>query len=470
MRIHLAAAAAVLSAVPLAAQTPDAALQARLAAQDAEIAALKAQMQAMATLLGNRVGTVEAATEAGKVVMTAPSPRLESAAGEFSLALVGTLQPQVAFYHQSGQGAGAPALNNGTSFRRAHFGVQGTAFGDFAYTLVFDGAATGGVASAVRDATISYAGLRPITITLGNQKPIAGLEPLFSDRSNAATFQEPGLPAVLATVNGTRAIGARVSAGGEQYSASVGIFGDDLNNAGIANPAAKGWGLHGRATLAPVNRAGRLLHLGASGYWRQPGTGRAVATDPLASQIRYRAVPESNSDTTALVDTGALTRVDHYSYIGLESAGVWGPFSLQGEYAISRVGQLGGRLPLVFHGAYASASWFVTGESRVYEGRTGVFGRTRPRRNFDAGGGSGAFELAARWSTLDLDSRENELAAGGVRGGRLTDYTLAANWYLNAFLRLQANYVHADSDRRSAAGADLGTRADIITLRVQQEW
>ncbi len=446
-------------------------LAAQVEQQATEIRQLREQLGELTRVIGTRVAATEAATDSGKVIITQPSPRLESNDAAFSLAFVGSLQPQTAFYSQSHQAPGAPQLNNGTSFRRAHFGVQGVAYTDFAYALIFDGAATGGVTSSIRDATIAYSGWRPFTFTFGNQKPQAGLEPLFSDRSDAATFMEPGLPAALATVNGTRSIGARISTGSEHYSVTAGVFGDDINNAGIANPVAEGWGWHGRLTVAPIATPTRLIHLGVSAYTRKPGTGRATSasTDPVLSQLRFRATPEMTVDTTPLVDTGNLTRASRYDYLGLEAAAMIGPLSVQGEWAQSRVAQQAGRVDLDFNGAYVLTSLFLTGESRVYDPRTGVFVRTRPRHNF-GGGNWGAFELAARWSRLDLDSHVDELANGGIRGGVLTDYTLALNWYLNPYLRMQANYIHAEARRRSATGVDLGTDANILGLRLQQEW
>jgi phosphate-selective porin OprO/OprP len=461
-------------AAPIAADVPltptERLLMERLEKQDAEIRALKEQLTEVSSVLSTRVATVEAATDSGKVFMTGPSPRLESAKSDFSISVVGTVQPQVAFYSQSGRGPGAPTLNNGTDFRRAQLGIQGTAFGDFNYQLVFDGASLNGVASSIRDAFVAYVGLRPFTFTFGNQKPQNGLEPSFSDRSNASTFLEPGLPAQLATANGTRAIGARISAGGNHYSASLGLFGDDINNANIATPYAEGWGVHGRLTLAPINKSDRLIHLGVSGFWREPGTTTPTTAEPINSQLRFRAQPEVTPDATRLVDTGLLTRVDNYTYLGLEAAGVYGPFSVQGEYAKSWVDQAPSRVDLAFDGAYAMASVFLTGESRVYDARTGVFTRMSPKHPFGKSGGLGAFELAARWSQVDLDSHENELALGGVRGGKLTDYTVALNWYLNPYLRVMLNYIHADAEKRSATNVDQGTNADIVALRLHQEW
>jgi phosphate-selective porin OprO and OprP len=44
--------------------------------------------------------------------------------------------------------------------------------------------------------------------------------------------------------------------------------------------------------------------------------------------------------------------------------------------------------------------------------------------------------LAARLSYIDLND-------AGISGGQMTDMTLGANWYLNPFTKVQANYVHA---------------------------
>ena len=62
-------------------------------------------------------------------------------------------------------------------------------------------------------------------------------------------------------------------------------------------------------------------------------------------------------------------------------------------------------------------------------------GNIKPRSPY------GALELAIRYSELDLDD-------GTVLGGRERDWTAGVNWYLNRYLKLQANYVHANSDRR----------------------
>ena len=79
-------------------------------------------------------------------------------------------------------------------------------------------------------------------------------------------------------------------------------------------------------------------------------------------------------------------------------------------------------------GGYIYGSWFVTGESRSYKG--GTFGRTKAEN---------AWELAARWSTIDLED-------GSVTGGEEDNITLAVNYYVNPYLRFMFNYIMVDAD------------------------
>lgn len=457
--------------IATAAQADDAALLRRLDQQQQQIEALQKQVKDLSTILSNRIAKTEQQTADGKVVMSSPTARIESPGSDFTMQFVGTLQPTFASFAQSRQGVRAPALETGTDFRRAHFGVQGTAYRDFAYTFVLDAAGSGGASSTVRDATIQYNGFRPFSLTIGNQKPQAGLDSSFSDRGNAQVFLEPALPADLMNPQSSRFIGARVSSGSDFYSASLGLFGDDIANSGIANPVKDGWGVHGRITAAPINEAGQLVHVGASGYWRRPSIGRALATDPATPQLRFRARPEMTVDGQRLIDTGNLPLARSFATGGVEFAAIRGPLSLQSEYVASRVTQDLGRRTLKFDGSYVSLSYALTGESRVYDGRNGTFGRFKPSKDFDPQKGNwGAWEIAARLSTIDLNSGANDLLNGGVRGGRETNVTLAVNWYWSPYTRLMANYIHADANNLTNTGLDEGTKADIFGFRVHQEW
>ena len=105
-----------------------------------------------------------------------------------------------------------------------------------------------------------------------------------------------------------------------------------------------------------------------------------------------------------------------------------------------------------FHGAYALASYLLTGEHRRWRRADARFDRLLPRRPLYPGrhGAIGAWELAARFSWLDLDT-------GAIAGGRLATATLGITWYLNANAKIMANWVRAH-----LRGIDV---SDILQLR-----
>ena len=90
----------------------------------------------------------------------------------------------------------------------------------------------------------------------------------------------------------------------------------------------------------------------------------------------------------------------------------------------------------MFHSLYVMTSYVLTGEHRAYRPRVGAFGTVHPDQPFPFSGGPGAWEVALRYSYLDLES-------AGIDGGTLHDYTLGLNWYLNDNARIMTNYIIA---------------------------
>ena len=155
------------------------------------------------------------------------------------------------------------------------------------------------------------------------------------------------------------------------------------------------------------------------------------------------------------VDTGSFA-ADNAHLLGYETALVYGPLSLQGEFTQSFVNRSEGQGDVYFQGAYASMSYFLTGEHRNYKKSKGSFSRVKPRKNFSfKRGGLGAWEIASRYSYLDLKD-------GDILGGIMSDVTLGINWYLNPNMRIMGNYVHAN---RNGVGS-----ADIFQTRLQVDF
>ena len=100
----------------------------------------------------------------------------------------------------------------------------------------------------------------------------------------------------------------------------------------------------------------------------------------------------------------------------LEAAFVWGPFSMQGEYAQLEAERhpdtleqcsRATRVSPTYNGWYVDASWYLTGETRNYEAAEGEFGRTKVKNPvfMTVSGGWGAWQIAGRYDVIDLSDK-----------------------------------------------------------------
>jgi len=162
--------------------------------------------------------------------------------------------------------------------------------------------------------------------------------------------------------------------------------------------------------LVSISEEGsRYLHVGA-------GVRYAGATDGF---VQLRGKPESDV-TSNYVDTGNIPASNQKEF-GLECLWNHDNFSVLTEYVRSQVNATPFANPS-FYGAYVTGSWIITGEHRPYDRNVGFARRLIPEHRW------GAFELAARYSHLDL---ENKSVHGGVMDKGLLDFS----WYPNRWWR-----------------------------------
>ncbi len=183
-------------------------------------------------------------------------------------------------------------------------------------------------------------------------------------------------------------------------------------------------GLVGRYSTAFTLGGETILHAGSdlSRRWTKEG-------------VRLRVRPESHL-APFFVDTGLLEDAERVDTAVFEIAFIDGALSLQSEFGLART-----RLPdaadPTFTAVYVFGSYALTGERRLYAERAGTIGRIQPKRELGNGsGGLGAFEIAFRFSHVDLNDEE-------VRGGELTDLSFAFNWYPTHPTRVMFNIVRA---------------------------
>ncbi len=312
---------------------------------------------------------------------------------------------------------------NSTEVRRARLGAKGSFDKDLEYKLEVDFA---GSSTSLNDAYINYSGIKNTDITVGHFKPAYSLEETMS--SNDLTFIERS--SAVDSFTSSRKIGLGFNTRGENWTGAAGIFGAGANTESNDDEE---WSIAGRVTAAPIKNNNKVLHLGASAAYREP--------DQENDRFDFDATAENRiqgNDSVSIV----LNDADNAQVYGLEAAAVLGPLSLQGEYVRADVNNRGGQDPS-FDGYYAQAAYTVTGETRPYKSSKGAFGRIKPDNPLDPSKGDwGALELAARYSTLDLND-------SGLTGGELDTVTLGANWYLNNNIRFLGNVIFVDTDNNA---------------------
>jgi len=319
-------------------------------------------------------------------------------------------------------------LEDGTEFRRARLYVSGSIYKRIRYKAQYDFA--GGDAD-LKDAYLELTKLPVVgNVKVGHFKEPFGLEELTS--SKYITFMERALPNVFAPSRNTGLM-LHDHALDERMTWAVGVF-RDSDDFGESTGTGE-YNITGRITGLPwyEDKGRKLLHLGASYSVREAS----------GDSLRLRQRPEVHL-SPRFVDTGSFA-ADHLGLLGLETALVLGPASLQAEYMTADVDSSGYGDP-EFSGWYVQGSYFLTGEHRSYKASEGAFSRVKPKKDFLQDGGVGAWEIAARYSNLDLDDSP-------IMGGELDNVTLGLNWHLNPNTRVMFDYVMADLEDVGDASA-----------------
>lgn len=408
--------------------------------------------------------------------------RFESEAKDISLFVGGRVQFDVANYlttrsiRQSIPGA--VPLDDGVSFRRVRLDMGGTFYQhvdyyaqvDFFNGFVADPSQNRFTNAAYpTDLWVTFKNLPAIgNVRVGNHKPPYSFEHLTSSRFLNFLERSLGFDAFVEGFSNGFApgISAFDTYLDQRGTWTVGVFKTTRSPLGW-NAGRNEVEWSGRITFLPVDEdGGRLLvHVGIGGFDRDPDEG----------QVRFRTRLDVRNSPSAFAslpaDTG-LFFASRQQLIAPELVVVCGPFSFQSEYYGSWAHGAATRsvdgAPLRPQGTvylwswYAEAHCFLTGEYRDYNREAGAFGRVVPLRplTWSRSGftGGGAWQVAARFSHLNLNSRD-------VRGGRVNDMTLGLNWFLNGNTKVQWNYFLADRDAPDSAGSGLihgfGTRLAI---------
>ena len=432
-------------------------------------------------------------------------------------------------------------LESVANIRSARFDFEGRVKTYWEYRFQYEFAAGNtnnvGVLGGIRDAFIANTYFNPVAIQVGQMFEAYGLE--ASKSANFTDFVEKALP--TEAFGPGHHVGLALLATGDVWSAKGGIYSvSSLDGAFVPSPGTAvpwwvtpkaGWvatggseyfDATGRLTLALVKEDDRLIHIGGSGRYHKPNNSTAgnnsrvlsigSNTQMEANILRNNLLgtPDLSCGTVSVLgNAGAAGKCTHDVVTwGAEAVAAYGPVSLQSEYfgshysrdpgAILEASTVGYYAPggstYEASGYYVYGTWYLTGESRAAAYKVKAlnpanFGQIKIL-NPVSQGGYGAWELALRYSELNLNNgpyqgtyftnlialapstaMRNYVANASVLGGREEDITAGLNWYPEAGFRVMANWTRvldlsAPWNRAYLNNAHPST----VVLRAQVNW
>jgi phosphate-selective porin OprO/OprP len=499
-----------LSTAAQAAATQNSQQQAKIDTLQEQIDELSAQVADLKRSSADQYQDVETQQASGvKVTIDNGRPTISSADGRFTASLRGLVQFDTAYYEQSSKAALLPAaygpdLSSGSNFRRVYLGLQGKVFGDWSYNLNFDFGGSGGTETQghIQSVYLEYDGLKPFAFRIGAYPPPANIEDGTS--ASDTIFLERNAPSDLQRniAGGDGRDAATMLYTGDTIFGAISYTGNKVSDGAKALAAAgataapnydEQQALLGRLSWAPISEANAHWIVGVNGTYviktpdLTPNGTATLTTTPGATAkhtVTLSDPPELTVDSngTLLATTGALG-AKHLTQWGVETAGNWNNLYAQAGYYGFEVERenvaykvfttpTASHTQIVspddnnFNGWYVQASWILTGESKSYSTATGSFTPPKPSDPFTLDGpGWGAWELAARYSDLDLNDNTNSADSvitaraatptstatytfyNTVRGGDQKIATVGINWYPNSVVRFALDYQWIDINR-----------------------
>ena len=357
----------------------------------------------------------------------------------YRLRIGGYMQADGRFYLSEPKPTGSEFL-----IRRLRPYLEGTVakYYDFRFMTDFGQGAT-----TLEDAYADIHYWPQLRLRVGKFREPVGLERLEEDR--ALKFVERGLPTALVP-DRDPGFSFHGDLFAERLEYALGLFNGAPDNTATADSDNDdGKDFAGRIFLRPFADS-------ALEYARQFGFGIAGTYGDERSTTFDSTYKSTGQNVFFTYDAGVVAAGPRYRY-SPQFDYYWRSFGLLGEYVqntqrllLRSSAKSAHPQPISNQAWQLAATFLVTGEDATY-------GQVKPRRDFDpAGGGIGAWELAARIDQLliDRDVYQYGFAVPSASSLEALEWSLGLNWYLNPNVKMQLDYERTGFRYGAAGGKD----------------
>ncbi|MCM1152964.1 MAG: OprO/OprP family phosphate-selective porin [Muribaculum sp.] len=257
--------------------------------------------------------------------------------------------------------------------------------------------------------------------------------------SMKVTMEEPVSNAIF---NDSRQLGVMYLHSGDVFFGTASLHAEPSATSVILKPTQftqEGFGVRSRLVARPLHEDGKVVQVGFSGGFATPQrSGDPDTHDSFTFQ--------SNFPTRVAQVTALSAKVDHAKNLWKFTPELllnYGPVALESQYYWIRVARRQHLYHFTGQGAYATLRGLILGGNYSYSPLDAGLATPKPK----------SLEAVLSYNYTDVSS-----AKAGIMGGRMNDFSVTFNYYINKYMlaRLHYSYTHtwgrADTPSMSVNG------------------
>lgn len=206
-----------------------------------------------------------------------------------------------------------------------------------------------------------------------------------------------------------------------------------------------GYGLRSRLAWHPWSEDGKMLQIGISGDFSSPQNDKSAGTHESFS---YSANFPTKVAQVKAIGATVHDAMNRWQFTP-ELMASYGRMALESQYFFSRVNRRHDLPAFTGYGAYVTLRGLAIGNAYSYSYAMGGIATPAPK----------SLELVADYNYTCLSDRSS-----GIYGGRSSDLSLTANYYINRWMVARLRYGYTWIHDREAAGPD---RLGALQARLQ---